>query len=459
MTSSDYARWGELLDRAAIGEVLSDGEQAFLHGHAESNPVAHAEVLLWASMAEFDGAPIEQADLALADRAVQIVLSERRRVSRGRRSLAWVGGGLLSAAAAVLMLVSSRGGSDAKTARVFSAVVEYLPGEARADGAHIEKGAELAKGSVVEAVTGPVCVAVEPKIHACLASGAKVRLSSIGTAGRRLDLLSGRVAVALDPLPRGERLSVVAHGTWSTAVGTAFTVELVSSAKVQTVVHEGKVAVGAESGGSVVGSHKIGLSHGDDVTVEPLVDHAKTETPEWVALAAVAQRSIEAPVAEAPAAEAPKAEAVPEPSPASVDPAMPSRGALVTKIAPPLASDLLATARQSLRDQRWSDAAAAYQKLMGTYPGSPEARIVAVPLAKLDIDRLGRPAAALPLLDAYIANGGSLVVEAQSARIRAYRSLGRTADELRAIDEFLAAHPSSLEAEQLRERREALRTH
>jgi hypothetical protein len=457
MTSPDYARWAELLDRAAIGEELSDGEQAFLHGHAASDPVARAEVLLWASMAELDNAPSDQADLALADRAVQIVLSERRRVSQSRRSRAWVGGGLLAAAAAVAALVSSRSGGDLKTAHTFGAVVEYLAGEARADGARIEKGAELARGSVVEAVTGPVCVAVEPKIHACLESGAKVRLSSIGTPQRRLDLLAGRVAVALDPLPRGERLSVVARGTWSTAVGTAFTVELVSSGAVQTIVHEGKVAVGAESGGSVVSSHKIGLSHGNDVTVEPLVDHAKTETPEWVALAAVAQRSVEAPVAEAPQAEPPKAEAMPEP--ASVDPRAPSRGALVTKIAPPLASELLATARQSLRDQRWSDAAAAYQKLIGAYPGSPEARTVVVPLAKLDIDRLGQASAALPLLDGYIANGGSLVVEAQSARIRAYRALGKTADELRAIDEFLAAHPNSLDAEQLRERREALRAH
>jgi hypothetical protein len=457
MNSSNYERWAELSDRAAIGEPLSAVEQDFLRELGESDPVARAETALWESMAgltDLDGSGNDLLDRAAANRAVESVLSEGRRASRTR---VWAAGGALAAAAAVAAFVSLKSGSLERMAEAGS-VVEYLGGEARADGVRIEQGAHLAPGTVVEAVTGPVCIAVESRIHACLASGAKVKLSAVGAPERRVDLLSGRVAAALDPLPRGERFSVVAGGVWSTAVGTAFTVELESNARVQTVVHEGKVAIGPERGGGVVGAHKIGLSHGDDVTVEPLVNHEKTETPEWVALALVAHRSIEGPMADAPAAPLPKVEATPEP-PTAETASLEPKVVPVTKVAPPPAVDLLGMARQSLRDQRWGDAAGAYRKLIEVYPSSPEARTVAVPLAKLEIDRLGQPAAALPSLDAYIASGGTLVVEARSARIRAYRALGRSADELRAIDEFLAAHPSSLDAEKLRARQEELRGH
>jgi hypothetical protein len=363
----------------------------------------------------------------------------------------WGVAGGLAAAAAVALFVHSveRGGRGAAG----PSVVEYLAGTARADGAVVEKGAHLSMGSEIVAAGGPVCVAVEPHIHACLASGARVRLSQIGTAVRHVDLMEGRVAIALDPLPRGERFSVVANGVWSTAVGTAFTVEIDNlGATVRTVVHEGKVAVGAEQGGSLVVAHKIGLARPDGVSVQPLVDHAPTETPEWAALASVANRGVEGPKAEAPApAEtAPKADEPAEAAPETTTPAVSGRSHTVMKVAPATAADLLTDARQALRDQRWGDAATAYRSLIKAYPGTPEAHTAVVPLAKVEIDRLGQPAAALPSLEAYIAGGGSLIVEARLARIRALGALGRKADEAHAIDEFLAAHPSSLEADKLR---------
>jgi hypothetical protein len=94
--------------------------------------------------------------------------------------------------------------------------------------------------------------------------------------------------------------------------------------------------------------------------------------------------------------------------------------------------------------------------LIATFPGSAEARTALVPLAKLELDRVGQPQAALDHLDAYISGGGSLGVEARLTRIRAYRVLGRPADEARAIDEFLAEHPNNLDSGALRARRAAL---
>jgi len=449
--TEEYERWAELADRAAIGEALSSSDEEFLRAFAESDPLARAETDVWQAFFELDTDEMTDSDVARAERAVFAVQGAAQSARRSRRTLVWGMAGGLAAAAAVALLV--RSADHGAPVAQGPSVVEYLQGTARVDGAVVEKGAHLAMGSEVVAAGGPVCVAVEPHIHACLASGARVRLSQVGTAVRHVDLVEGRVAIALDPLPRGERFSVVANGVWSTAVGTAFTVEIVRLAgTVRTVVHEGKVAVGAEQGGSLVVAHKIGLGRPDGVSVETLLDHAPTETPEWAALASIANRSVEGPKAEAPVepAETPKAEAPAEPAPETAAPAVSGRSHTITKVATATASDLLSDARQALRDQRWADAAAAYQNLIKAYPSTPEAHTAVVPLAKLQIDRLGQPAAALPSLEAYIAGGGSLVTEAQLARIRALAALGRKADEARAIDEFLAAHPSSLEADKLR---------
>jgi hypothetical protein len=455
MTHSNHDQWGELSDREAAGEALSPGELRFLREFAETDPLAHAETELWESMAALAPLGDELGDRALADRAVRIALSERRATPVGRRAWLRSAGGAFAVAAAAAIFVLSRGSGG-------PSVVEYVASAAQAGGAHVEKGAHLAVGSEIVAIGGPVCVAVEPRIHACLASGSKVRLSQVGVAERRVDLLAGRVAVALDPLPKGQRFSVVANGVWSTAVGTAFTVALEPAGGAETVVHEGKVAVGAERSGEIVGAHKIGLSDGGSVKVEQLGSHARTETPEWAALGSVAQRSIEAKM------DAPVAEANVEPeqalqvSPDKAAPVAPAPEPVPRRLAPlaqkvtATSADLLSAARQALRDQRWHDAAKSYQQIAAAYPASPEAHTVLVPLARLEVDRLGQPAVALKHLDAYLAVGGPLAVEARLARIRAYRALGRATDEAHAIDEFLGAHPGSLEAEKLRERRAAL---
>jgi hypothetical protein len=322
-------------------------------------------------------------------------------------------------------------------------------------------------GGEVEAVGGPVCVAVEPKIHACLATGAKLRIGSVGAPERRVELVAGRVGIALAPLPAGEHFAVVTNGVYSTAVGTAYSVELLAGGAVETIVHEGKVAVGAEHGADVVTAHKIGLANGPEVAIVPLEDHARTETPEWAALASVAGRSIEAtplPIRPAePPAEPGETEAPSAPNAAPVHRTtgvqQPKAAESTTAPAPASASELLATARQALRDQRWADAASAYGRIVSDYPTGAEAHTVLVPLARVELDRLGRAGSAVAHTDAYLASGGPLDVEAELLKIRALKSLGRTADEATAIDRFLSSHPNNLEAEKLRAERAALGTH
>jgi ferric-dicitrate binding protein FerR (iron transport regulator) len=466
---SNYERWAELSDRDAIGDELTGEERAFLEEHASEDPLAAAETELWASMRTLPPLDDAAGDRAVAERAVHAVVGERRgRVFRWAPYVA----AAMAAAAGVALYVAGGEGPATVAVSTTSAVLEFVSSGARVSGVAAEKGATVAVGREIEAVGGAVCVAVERTVHACLPSGSKVRLSQFGGKERRIDLLSGRVAVALAPLPQGERLFVAAGESTSTAVGTAFTVELRDLAA-RTVVHEGKVAVAHEGETALVTAHKIGLSGPEGVQVEVLADHSATMTEDWVALASVAGRSVEGEMAEtaalvvAPSVEAPvppplaarlpahvatrvdgtaaKAAPLPEATPAPVPGAAASTP-----------GTLLASARQALREQRWKDAAAAYESIITGFPSSPEARTVVVPLAKLELDRLGNPASALSHLEPYLRSGGSLAVEAEMTRIRALRSLGRTGEEERAIDGFLSAHPSSLEAPELRKRKAAL---
>lgn len=458
--NSGYDRWQDIVDREIVGEEVSAEELRFARDFERLDEAAGVEVELFAEL----GRGAELAEIAdgsaLAERAVAAVLAERaaqkRRVAR---RVAWSAAGLALAAGAALW-VSSTG--RAPVAPLATSVIEYADGAVMVDGKAAALGTRIAQGSEVSVATGVGCIAVEPSIHLCLAPGAKVRLDRVGDASRRVELLSGRVATALDPLRPGERYSIVTRGTFSTAVGTAFSVELLESS-VRTVVHEGKVRVGKDpASGELVTAHKIGLSTAGGTSIDDLVDHVATETPEWAALARVANRSIEAPLGVPRPAETTReiAEIPSEvsPTPAHARPPAERHEAKAPAVEerPETAADLLAHAREALRGQSWREAASAYREIVSRFPGSPEARTVLVPLAGLEIDRLGQPEIALGHLQTYLSSGGALAMEARLAQIRAYRALGRQADEARAIDEFLAAHPDSLEAAKLRERRQAL---
>ncbi|HVW23758.1 MAG TPA: hypothetical protein VHC69_00210 [Polyangiaceae bacterium] len=469
-----YDRWATLAERDSIGEVLSAEERAFLREYPATDPLAATEVAIFDSLATFEAYLDPSSEHGLADKAVEQALSGSERgpalpmpmKPRGARWLVWGVASVAAAAAAFAVFVRSPSGVPGTPAG--GSVIEYAAAQVEVAGQRVVTGAHAAVGAEVAALGGPACVAVEPHIHACLADGAKLRLSAVGQGKRRLDLLAGRVAVALNPLPPAERLSVVANGVWSTAVGTAFTVELLPNGSVRTIVHEGKVAVGAESSTDVVDSHKIGLTAGGGaVQVAPPVSHETLETPDWVALARVANRSIEGPTAEVATAPS-QAEAVVAPQPETAQRAerlaphgaashAPKAEAPQEPAAPEVTpASLLAAARQALREQRWADAGDSYGKIIDGFPSTPEAHTVLVSLAKLELDHLGQPAAALQHLDTYLAHGGPLALEAKLAKVKAYRLLGRSSDEAAAIDDVLAAHPSGLEAEQLRQRREEL---
>jgi hypothetical protein len=100
---------------------------------------------------------------------------------------------------------------------------------------------------------------------------------------RKLDLESGKVAVQLVPQPEGWRFSIVADGVWSTAVGTAFTVERSAEQGVQTTVLNGKVRVGSDGGREqMVAAHQRARVHAGGSELAEI--SRNDESPEWALL-------------------------------------------------------------------------------------------------------------------------------------------------------------------------------
>lgn len=118
------------------------------------------------------------------------------------------------------------------------------------------------------------------------------------------------------------------------------------------------------------------------------------------------------------------------------------------------ADDLLKSAQVHLGEGRTASAIEAYKRLLARYPGSVEARVALVSLGQLSLGG-GDAAGALAYFDRYLAGSGPLGMEARYGRIQALRRLGRTGDELAAIDDFLARYPDSVHAPRLRARQGA----
>jgi hypothetical protein len=121
---------------------------------------------------------------------------------------------------------------------------------------------------------------------------------------------------------------------------------------------------------------------------------------------------------------------------------------------PPTARELLTQARRHRTGQKWPAAAMAYQTLIKQHPASPEARSGRVSLGLILLHHLGNPAGALRLFSGYLARTrrGALAQEAAYGRIRALRRLGRRAEELAALRDFLRRYPTGLQAPLVRQR-------
>lgn len=471
MTASEYERWCDLADRAAVGEVLTAEDRDFLRDYALGDPVCQAELSVWRHMSDLTAPAEDLRARGIAKRVLERTIGQKASPARAKptkhRIGLWVGaGGAVAAAAAAVFLVATRPTSErVASSSSPAASVVYVEGSVRAGGRAVHTGARLSPGTTLAVGEGVACVRTEPKITVCLGERSKLRLSELGVADRRLDLVSGRVAAALDPLREKGRFSIVADGTWVTAVGTAFSVAFVEGG-IESRVYEGKVTVGGRDGGELVKAYQLGLTTDRGLALDA-IEGAPT-TSEWRALERVTGRRFEAPAGEAPSgktAQAPSQEAdrtqgevALEDHPAGssrthTSPVQPPRRAPA-----PLASaeDMLKEARGLLREKHWSEAAATYRRLIATHPSDPAAHTVLVSLGQLELDRLGDARSALGRFESYLKAGGPLEMEARLGRVRALRAMGARERERRAIEDFLAAYPDSLHDDQLKGRLQEL---
>lgn len=136
----------------------------------------------------------------------------------------------------------------------------------------------------------------------------------------------------------------------------------------------------------------------------------------------------------------------------------PKTGRPATNRPAPTAEELFRRAKQARRDGRAKQAQRLFRRLRSTHPDSRYARTALVSLARLELDALNDPAAAVATFDSYLALGRHtpLHEEALVGKAEALRRNGRKAAEARAWEQLLRDHPGSPHASQARERIQSL---
>ena len=188
--------------------------------------------------------------------------------------------------------------------------------------------------------------------------------------------------------------------------------------------------------------------------------------PRWIALAAAVFLLIGAPAAVAawmyarppektiapPPPPLPKPVVKAEPEVVEEEPAPPAPEPRTKKKKEQRSEDLLAKANALRRESKWREAEAVYLEVADRFPKSGSAYVALVAAASLRLEHLDDPKGALALLAKAAKRKGPLDAEILWSRSRAYRALGRAAEERRAIETLLAEHPDAPFVDAARER-------
>ncbi|MCP4602738.1 MAG: PEGA domain-containing protein [Proteobacteria bacterium] len=120
--------------------------------------------------------------------------------------------------------------------------------------------------------------------------------------------------------------------------------------------------------------------------------------------------------------------------------------------------ELLALAQSFRVARSWNEAVRAYRDLIQQHPTSAEARSSLISLGSIQLEKLGKPLAALKSFDTYLKSTkrGTLAQEAAFGRAFALRALGRRDDETAALRAFLVQFPTAIQAPRVRARLEEL---
>jgi hypothetical protein len=289
---SGFQRWAQLMDRAARDEVLTPEEEAFCERFARGNVAAEREVATYQELGEFDTQSEDSRTLRLlVDGALSRLEAEdaERAVAEVRRfrlppAPFWlvasgIGAALLAIGllnrgqlASVPAVSTSEARADSSNARPLTrAELVYASGEVNVEGRRATAGRVLlGEGTRIETKDGVACVLVDSDINLCLAANSDMRLATLYTPHRLVELGSGILATRLSTQPEGQNLTIVAGGVTSTAVGTAFSVERAAGRPVVTTVLNGKVRVAHGTAEKLVNAHERAQSSDNSVQVNSL---------------------------------------------------------------------------------------------------------------------------------------------------------------------------------------------
>jgi hypothetical protein len=144
----------------------------------------------------------------------------------------------------------------------------------------------------------------------------------------------------------------------------------------------------------------------------------------------------------------PVAEVAAETPSTSIDSLPPARAPAAVPASPsaaPDGDDLLRQANELRAQRRWAESLALYERIMRAFPVTPQAYSGGVSAAYLRLDHMGDARGALLLFQSLARRqpGGSLSEEIDWGTARAYRALGDTQQEVKALQAFATNHPDS----------------
>jgi hypothetical protein len=299
---SGFQRWAQLMDRAARDEALTPEEEAFCERFARDNVAAERELAAYQELGEFDGQSEDSKTLRiLVDGALSRLEADdaERAVAEVRRfrlppapfwliasgvGAALLAAGLLNRGQPSSPVAEARSQETATNSRPLTrAELVYASGQVNVEGKRATAGRVLlAEGSRIETGDGVACVLVDSDINLCLAANSNIRLATLYTSARRVELGAGILATRLSTQPEGQSLTVAAGDVTSTAVGTAFSVERAPGQPVVTTVMNGKVRVANGTAEKLVNAHERAQSGENRVQVNSL--SRNEEASSWALL-------------------------------------------------------------------------------------------------------------------------------------------------------------------------------
>jgi ferric-dicitrate binding protein FerR (iron transport regulator) len=492
MSAADCQRWIELSDQAAVGQILSEKDEAWIVQHARGCDACAREAGFYSSLRDAVGRP------------ERLVVPSPGEVSKSRRRpgrlVAYVTFALAASLALAVGIARNLGKPAAPPvaapAPALTAQVLFASGDVRLGPGAAQAGQVVAQGQRLTTNDGLACIALAQSITVCLDATSAATVSSADPGGAIVYLEKGRLLARLDHQPAGRRFLVRTAKAEVQAVGTRFSVGVADDGRTLVRLHEGKVAVRAANRVSSALTAPAQANVSDDIRVAPIPALASDEDRRLSELSALPQATSGAtlllqsspsgadvlinhvPMGKTPlsaflaggahlrlslAGYAPVDEWVDVADGARIERTF-ALTVLPTSTAVPFdkpthvrhdtaagaASRLLARA-QTLRARGEHNACAQlYRRLWAEFPNSEEAKVSMISLGELELVGRKRPSSALEAFNAYLRVGGPLAREARFGRIRALRALGRDAEADAESATFLRDYSTSIQSTALR---------